>query len=122
MLIIVFFYLPGKEALSDGHRTVFDPHSRITTLEDIAIYTDEGEFKLKEVFLSINKALEGKEAPTSKSSEAEIKALFDKAVPNYDSERFYFSHMKKILDWYNELAKYASFDFVEEEENEKEGE
>jgi dephospho-CoA kinase len=110
------------EALSDGHRTVFDPHSRITTLEDIAIYTDEGEFKLKEVFLSINKALEGKEAPTSKSSEAEIKALFDKAVPNYDSERFYFSHMKKILDWYNELAKYASFDFVEEEENEKEGE
>ena len=55
-------------------------------------------------------------------SEKNIKALFDKAVPNYDSERFYFSHMKKILDWYNELAKYASFDFVEEEENEKEGE
>lgn len=104
------------EALSDGHRTVFDPHSRITTLSDIAIYTDEGEFKLKDVFLSINKALDGKEAPTSKSSEAEIKALFDKAVPNYDPDRFYFSHMKKILDWYNELVKYASLDFVEEEE------
>ena len=107
------------EALSDGHRTVFDPHSRITTLSDIAIYTDEGEFRLKEVFLAINKALEGKEAPTSKSSEAEIKALFEKAVPNYDPERFYFSHMKKILDWYNELVKYASLDFVEEEEEEK---
>ena len=104
------------EALSDGHRTVFDPHSRITTLSDIAIYTDEGEFKLKDVFLSINKALDGKEAPTSKSSEAEIKALFDKAVPNYDPDRFYFSHMKKILDWYNEPVKYASLDFVEEEE------
>ena len=107
------------EALCDGHRTVFDPHSRITTLSDIAIYTDEGEFRLKEVFLAINKALEGKEAPTSKSSEAEIKALFEKAVPNYDPERFYFSHMKKILDWYNELVKYASLDFVEEEEDEK---
>ncbi|MCR5520132.1 MAG: dephospho-CoA kinase [Bacteroidales bacterium] len=104
------------EALSDGHRTVFDAHSRITTLADIAIYTDEGEFKLKDVFLSINKALEGKEAPTSKSGEVEIKALFDKAVPNYDPDRFYFSHMKKILDWYNELAQFASFDFVEEEE------
>ena len=110
------------EALSDGHRTVFDPHSRITTLEDIAIYTDEGEFKLKEVFLSINRALDGKEAPTSKSSEAEIKALFDKAVPNYDPDRFYFSHMKKILDWYNELAQFASFDFVEEEDNAEESE
>ena len=107
------------EALCDGHRTVFDPHSRITTLSDIAIYTDEGEFRLKEVFLAINKALEGKEAPTSKSSETEIKALFDKAVPNYDPNRFYFSHMKKILDWYNELVKYASLDFVEEEEAEK---
>ena len=104
------------EALSDAHRTVFDPHSRITTLADIAIFTEEGEFKLKEVFLAINKALEGKEAPTSKSSEAEIKALFDKAVPNYDASRFYFSHMKKILDWYNELVKYASLDFAEEEE------
>lgn len=107
------------EALCDGHRTVFDPHSRITTLSDIAIYTDEGEFKLKDVFLSINKALEGKDAPTSKSPEAEIKALFDKAVPNYDPDRFYFSHMKKILDWYNELVKYASLDFVEEEEPEE---
>lgn len=107
------------EALCDGHRTVFDPHSRITTLSDIAIYTDEGEFRLKEVFLAINKALAGKEAPTSKSSEAEIKALFDKAVPNYDPDRFYFSHMKKILDWYNELVKYASLDFVEEEETEE---
>ena len=107
------------EALSDGHRTVFDPHSRITTLADIAIYTDEGEFKLKDVFLSINKALDGKDAPDSKSSEAEIKALFEKAVPNYDPERFYFSHMKKILDWYGELVKYASLDFVEEEAGEE---
>ena len=104
------------EALSDGHRTVFDAHSRITTLSDIAIYTEEEELKLKDVFLAINKALEGKEAPTSKSSQDEIKALFAKAVPNYDPDRFYFSHMKKILDWYNELVQFASLDFVEEEE------
>ena len=103
------------EALCDGHRTIFDPHSRITTLSDIAIYTDEGEFKLKEVFLAIEKALGGSEAPTSKSPDTEIKAVFDKAVPNYDPDRFYVSHMKKILDWYNELVKYASLDFVEEE-------
>ena len=107
------------EALADGHRTVFDPHSRITTLADIAIYTESEELKLKEVFLSINKVLEGREAPGPKSSEAEIKALFEKAVPNYDPDRFYVSHMRKILDWYGELVKYASLDFVEEEEEEK---
>ncbi|MBO4427982.1 MAG: DUF5606 domain-containing protein [Bacteroidales bacterium] len=108
------------ESLADGHRTVFDAHSRITSLADIAVFTDSGELKLKEVFLAIKKALAGAEAPTSKSSAEEIKALFDKAVPDYDADRFYVSHMKKILDWYNELVKFASLDFVEEEEPETE--
>ena len=108
------------ESLADGHRTVFDAHSRITSLADIAVFTDKGEIKLKEVFLGIQKALAGAEAPTSKASADEIKALFAKAVPDYDADRFYVSHMKKILDWYGELVKYASLDFVEEEEPETE--
>ena len=108
------------ESLADGHRTVFDAHSRITSLADIAVFTDKGEIKLKEVFLGIQKALAGAEAPTSKASADEIKALFAKAVPDYDADRFYVSHMKKILDWYGELVKFASLDFVEEEEPETE--
>ena len=107
------------EALSDKRRTVFDMHSRMTTLSDIAIFTSEGEMKLQEVFLAVQKALEGKDAPTSKAAEKDIKALFKKAVPNYDEDRFYISHMKKVLDWYNDLIKYASLDFVKEEESEE---
>jgi hypothetical protein len=49
-----------------------------------------------------------------------IKDLFAKAVPNYDPDRFYVSHMKKVVDWYNELAKYASLEFVTDEEREAE--
>lgn len=104
------------EALSDGHRTVFDSRSRITTLADIAIYTDEGELKLRDVFLALNKALDGAEAPASKAPEAEVRALFDKAVPHYDADRFYLSHMRKILDWYKEIVQFASLDFEEEEQ------
>ena len=48
------------EALADNHRTVFDAHNRITTLADICIFTAEGEMKLKEVFLALQKALAGK--------------------------------------------------------------
>ncbi len=103
------------EALADGHRTVFDAHNRITTLADICIFTAEGEMKLKEVFLALQKALAGKDAPASKDAAA-VKALFDKAIPDYDPDRFYASHMKKIMEWYEELVKYASLDFVEEEE------
>ena len=105
------------EALADGHRTVFDSRSRVTTLSDIAIYTSEGELKLKEVFLAIDKALAGKEAPAAKGDDAAVKALFKKAVPDYDADRFYVSHMRKVLDWYREIVKHASLDFVEEEEN-----
>lgn len=106
------------EALSDKKRTVFDAKSRITTLEDIAIYTDEGELKLREVFLMLSEALGGAEATASSSDD--LKALFAKAVPNYDEDRFYVSHMKKVVSWYNDLLKYASLDFeVPEEETQE---
>lgn len=107
------------ESLSEGKRTVFDAHSKISTLADIAIFTSEGEVRLAEVFTAMKKtADEGTPVPSSKASSDEIKAFFVKAVPEYDEDRFYVSHMKKVLDWYSELEKYASFDFVTDEERE----
>lgn len=104
------------ESLSDRRRTVLGATSRISTLADISIYTSEGEMKLADVFLAVNKALDGADAPTSKAPEKEVVALFEKAVPDYDADRFYVSHMRKILDWYSQIVKYASLDFVKEEE------
>lgn len=108
------------ENIADKKRTVFDIHSRITSLADIAIYTDTEELKLSEVFKAIEKALDGAAAPDSKAPEAEIRALFDKAVPSYDGERFHLSHMRKVVLWYSLLAQYASLDFEEEEDAEGE--
>lgn len=104
------------ESLSDRRRTVLGATSRISTLADISIYTSEGEMKLADVFLAVNKALDGADAPTSKAPEKEVVDLFEKAVPDYDADRFYVSHMRKILDWYSQIVKYASLDFVKEEE------
>ena len=104
------------ERLSDKKRPLFDAHKRITCLADIAIYTSDGEMKLKDVFLALKQTLDGQSAPSSKEDGAVFEALFAKAVPNYDAERFYVSHMKKVCDWYNDLAANASLDFEEEEE------
>lgn len=104
------------ESLSDKKRSCFGLTSKMTTLADISIYTTEGEMKLSEVFLKLKDVLGGAEAPASKASSDELKALFAKAVPDYDGERFYVSHMKKVVDWYNCLLKYASLDFVTPEE------
>ena len=106
------------EALGDKRRTCFDMKSRITTLADISIYTSEGEMKLQEVFQKLHDALGEADAPTSKASADELKALFLKAIPNYDGDRFYVSHMKKVVDWYNELKNFASLDFEEVNEGE----
>ena len=106
------------EALSDKRRTCFDMKSRITTLADISIYTSEGEMKLHEVFQKLHDTLGEADAPTSKASADELKALFLKAIPNYDGDRFYVSHMKKVVDWYNELKNFASLDFEEGNEGE----
>ena len=106
------------ENLTTGKRTCFSLSSRITTLADISIYTREGELRLSEVFKKIETALEGAQAPSSKADAEQVKAVFEKAVPDYDGERFYLSHMKKVVDWYNLLLKYASLDFVTEEDAE----
>ena len=104
------------ESMETGQRKVFSSSSRISTLADIAIYTSEGEMKLDEVFLALKAALGDKEAPSPKASEQEIVALFRKAIPNYDADRFYISHMRKVVDWYVQIVKHASLDFVKQEE------
>ena len=109
------------EPLEGGDRKVFDFRSRITSLADISIYTESGELKLQEVLLKMKEVLGDKEAPDSKKAPvSEIKALFDKAILDYYGSRFYVSHMKKVVDWYNCILKGASFDFAEEGEEEQE--
>ena len=57
-------------------------------------------------------------APGAKAAPEELKGLFAKAIPDYDGDRFYVSHMKKVVEWYNEIREKASFDFTDPEEEE----
>ena len=104
------------ESLVTKHRTSFGLNAKVTTLADISIYTNEDEVSLKEVLQKMAAQLGENDAPSSKADPKVIKAFFAEALPNYDEERFYVSHMKKVLDWYSVLKQYASLDFVEEED------
>ena len=108
------------ESFEDKKRYNFSASAGITTLADISIYTLEEEVKLQDVFGKMHEVLGEADAPTSKASDKELKALFAKALPNYDADRFYVSHMKKVVEWYNALKKYASLDFLTDEEREAE--
>lgn len=110
------------EALSDKKRSSVGMSSKITSLADISIYTDEEEVKLQQVFLNMKDVLGEENAPSAKSKPEELKALFEKALPDYDRDRFYVSHMKKVVEWYNALKNYASLDFVDLDAEAEEGE
>jgi len=108
------------ESLANGTRVNFPANGKITTLEDISIYTDEGEVKLREVFQSMHACLKDADAPTAKDSNDALKALFEKALPTYDRDRFYVSHMKKVVTWYNELKAHTNLEFVNPDEEKTE--
>ena len=106
------------EALSDKKRTSVGMTNKITSLADISIYTDDEEVKLQQVLLNMKEVLGDVDAPSAKSKPEELKALFEKALPDYDRDRFCVSHMKKVVEWYNALKNFASLDFVEPEAEE----
>ena len=107
------------EALADKKRSSVSMTSKITSLADISIYTDDEEVKLQQVFLNMKEVLGDADAPSAKSKPEELKALFEKALPDYDRDRFYVSHMKKVVEWYNALKNHASLDFVDLESAEE---
>ena len=107
------------ESLADKKRSSVSVTSKITSMADISIYTEDEEVKLQQVFLNMKEVLGDADAPSSKSKPEELKALFEKALPDYDRDRFYVSHMKKVVEWYNTLKKYASLDFVDLEAEEE---
>jgi len=89
---------------------------KISTLEDIAIFTEDEEVLLKDIFLKIKEKTGGKEAIAHKSPDKEIKKYFAEILPDYDEDRVYVSDMKKVFRWYNILAKH---DMLEEKSSEE---
>lgn len=107
------------ESIINKSRTCVGLSARMTSLADISIYTEDEEVKLQEVFENMKSVLGVNEAPSAKSNPNELKAFFEKALPAYDRDRFYVSHMKKVVEWYNCLKNYASLDFESLEQTEE---
>lgn len=106
------------ESLATGKRNLYGMSARLTTLSEISIYTKDEEVSLVVVFEKMKEVLVDDMAPLPKSSPDILKAFFEKALPDYDRERFYVSHMKKVVDWYNQLKSFATLDFEKTEETE----
>ena len=108
------------QSLETGKRAGFGISSKMTTLADISIYTEDDEKKLQDVFEGMHSVLGEENAPSPKSATEDLKAFFENALPSYDRDRFYVSHMKKVVEWYNCLKNFASLEFENPEAQEQE--
>lgn len=91
---------------------------KVSILEDISIYTYEGDIKLIEVFRNLHQLVNnGFELVGKNNSNDEVKAFFRKVVPEYDEEKVYVSDMLKVSLWYQILKDAISFDAAPSEEN-----
>lgn len=89
---------------------------KVVMLDDIAIYTDTEEIPLREVFAKILEKEGGVLSLDVKSSTPEeLVEYFESVMPDYDRERVYLTHIKKIYAWYNILVENGVVDFTREE-------
>lgn len=103
------------EGLEDKKRINAYASYKVSTLEDIAVFTSSGEVPLKDVFKKIHEKENGGKAPDAKASNEELKKYLESILPEYDRDRVYVSDIKKMLSWYNILHHNEMLDFTEEE-------
>lgn len=92
------------ESLMDGKRFPVLGNQRVSSLEDISIYTYDEDVLLADVFEKIYDKENGKKCLSHKSSAAELKEFMHAILPNFDEDRVYHSDLKKIAQWYNLLV------------------
>ena len=111
------------ESMIDGKRGPAFSHERISTLEEISIYTESEDVPLKKVFKKLHEKYGEEPVPNpKKASSNDIKKYFEEILPDYDKEQVYVSDMKKVFTWYNFLLEKGLMEFSEEEETTEEPE
>jgi len=102
------------ESLNDGKRFPAFGNEKISSLEEISVFTTVDDLPLKDVFKAFHDNLEGKPAIDPKSDSNSLKKFFLGMVPTYDQDRVYVSDIKKMISWYNVLLEKQLLDFTEE--------
>jgi hypothetical protein len=90
--------------------------TRLVLSKKISVFTDTDDKPLREILKIIREKTEGGKAPDPKSDNQKLKDFFETIMPDYDRERVYVSHMKKIYAWYNLLQEKDMLEFTEKPE------
>ena len=89
---------------------------RVTSLADIAMFTESDDVPLGEVLAKLRDKEEGKVASLNwrKVSAKELQNYFAEVLPDFDRDRVHTSDIKKLLQWYEILVKAGITNFEED--------
>ena len=110
------------EGLEDKKRMPVFASDNVSSFSDISIYTEEDSAPLKEVFKKISEKENGGECPGANADPDKLKAYLAELLPDYDEDRVYVSHIKKLMKWYNILQKLGLLEEVLKEDEDSESE
>ena len=104
------------ESLGEGKRSAVPSSARVSSFEDISIFTYEEDLPLAEVLNAIHTHLKGGDAPGAKEPHDALRSFVTEVVSDLDQERVYHSDLKKLCSWYNQLNGLSLLPFTDEEE------
>jgi hypothetical protein len=105
------------ESIIDKKRIPVFATEKLSSLNDISIFTTDEDLPLKAVLKAIYEKENGGKCIDHKSDNNALKKYMEEVVPNFDKDRVYVSDIKKLFSWYNLLQQENLLDFSEETEN-----
>jgi hypothetical protein len=116
------FIAQGKNAIIVEHletkkRSSAYGSAKVSSLEDIAIFTETEDMPLGKVFDLIYEKENGGPAIDSKTDATKLKTWFEGILPEYSKDKVYTSDIKKLASWYNILH---NLDLLKKDEPEAE--
>jgi len=102
------FIAQGKNAiivehLETGKRSSAFGSAKVSSLEEISVFTEKEDMPLAKVFDLIYEKEKGGPAIDFKSDPEKLKAYMLEVLPEYDKDKVYVSDIKKLVHWYNIL-------------------
>lgn len=105
---------------AEKKRFAVGQRDRVTSLNDITMYSDDDNVELMKVFKNICDQYEGKTVDMNHktATKEELDKFMADALPSYDRDRVHTSDVRKLLQWYNILVANGYSDFEDGEETE----
>lgn len=110
------------EGLADKKRTSISSTAKVSSLEDISMFTTGEDKPVAEIMKAIFDKEKGGACIDAKADDKTVVAYFAAVLPDYDKERVYTSNMRKLFNWYNGLQTSGNLKVKEAETTEESAE